>query len=92
MFGEGFNVHAGPQIGILVSSKSDGEDLSKFYKSTDIGGAVGLGYELESGLNFNARYSMSLTTIGEKIELPLVGDFEADIKNSVISISVGYSF
>ncbi|MEX2379984.1 MAG: porin family protein [Vicingaceae bacterium] len=102
MITEELDVHLGPQIGLLMSAETDGEDVSDFYKSTDFGLAVGAGYELESGLNFSLRYAMSLSTIGEDFEEsfvnPLTGEtetmtFEAgDIKNSVITIAVGYSF
>ncbi len=100
MITEGFNIHLGPQISLLMSADSDGEDYSDFYKSTDFGLAAGAGYELESGLNFSVRYSTSLGSIGEEIELPAptVSDptatttEEYDLKNSVITIAVGYSF
>lgn len=102
MVTEGFDIHLGPQIGILMSAKFDGEDNSDSYKSTDFGLAAGAGYELESGLNFSLRYSMSLSTIGEEYETsftnPVSGatttsTVEAgDIRNSVITIAVGFSF
>jgi hypothetical protein len=82
MITEGFDIHIGPQIGLLMSADSDCEDASDFYKSTDFGLAAGAGYELESGINFSVRYSMSLGSIAE----------EFDQKNSVITIAVGYSF
>ncbi|MAC94052.1 MAG: hypothetical protein CMC96_00985 [Flavobacteriales bacterium] len=94
--------HLGPQLGLLMSAEFDGEDVKDNYKSTDFGLAVGGGYELESGLNFSLRYSMSLGTIGEDYEEtiadPNTGTTStvtvdaADIRNSVITIGVGYSF
>lgn len=84
MITEGLDVHLGPQIGILMSAKFDGEDAKDSYNSTDFGLAAGAGYELETGLNFSARYSTSLGTISDNDEV--------DVKNSVITIAVGFSF
>ena len=84
MITESLDLHAGPQIGILMSATTDGEDSSDGLKSTDFGAAVGAGYSLKSGLNFFARYSTSLSTISDS------DDF--DVMNSVISVGAGYSF
>lgn len=85
MITDGLHIHAGPQVGILMSATDDdGEDISDGLKSTDFGIAAGAGYSLDSGLNFFARYSTSLSTISDE------DDF--DIMNSVISVGVGYSF
>lgn len=85
MITEGLNIHAGPQIGILVSATDDdGDDISDGMKSTDFGIAAGAGYELESGLNFFARYSTSLSSVSDNDDI--------DMMNSVISIGVGFSF
>ena len=90
---DGFFVEAGPQIGILLSAKdeydtpfSGEDDIKDFVSSTDFGGNLGLGYQTEMGLNFNARYNFGLSSID---------DFEGvdeNIKNGVISIGVGFRF
>lgn len=102
---DGLNLHVGPQIGLLlgatnkVDPEPDGfdDDASDFYKSLDIGLAVGAGYELESGLNFGVRYATSLGSIAEPIETidtqtGAKTEEDQDIKNSVIMVSVGYTF
>lgn len=88
LIGDGFSVEAGPQVGFLVSAKakSDGEsmDLKDELKGTDFSGVVGLGYKMDSGLNFAARYNLGLGNIAES--------GEGDLKNNVIQLSVGYMF
>jgi long-subunit fatty acid transport protein len=90
---EGFSVEAGPQVGFLLSAKDDygdgEEDIKDFVKGTDFGVNLGLGYKMENGLNFGARYNLGLS---DNLD---VDDFEAEgaeYKNSVIQISVGYFF
>ncbi|WP_100611490.1 porin family protein [Confluentibacter lentus] len=80
---EGFSIEVGPQVGFLISADAEGEDVKDAFKSTDFSGALGLGYKLESGLNFAARYNLGLGNIA---------DGDGDIKNNVIQLSVGYFF
>ena len=81
---EGFSVEVGPQVGILLSADADGEDVKEFLKSTDFSGAIGLGYQMPSGLNFGARYNLGLGNISD--------ENDGDIKNNVFQVSVGYKF
>lgn len=81
---EGFSLEVGPQIGFLMSAKADGEDIKDIFKSTDFSGALGLGYKLETGLNFAARYNLGLGNI--------VDMDGGDLKNNVFQLSVGYMF
>jgi hypothetical protein len=90
---EGFSIEAGPQIGFLISAKEEynstgdsGEvDVKDAFKGTDFAAAIGLGYRMESGLNFAARYNLGLANIADASD-------EVDIKNNVIQVSVGYNF
>lgn len=88
MVTEGISIEAGPQVGFLVSAnaKADGEsnDLKDELKGTDFSGVVGLGYEMDSGLNFAARYNLGFGNIVES--------GEGDLKNNVIQLSIGYMF
>ena len=91
--GEGFSLKAGPQVGLLLSAKDDygdgEEDIKEFLKSTDFGVNLGLGYKMESGLNFSARYNLGLSDNLDTDEFESEG---AEYKNSVIQVSVGYFF
>src|SRR5690554_273828 len=86
---EGFNVEFGPQVGFNMSGKAKGEFLGQSFngdmediETIDFGLNIGAGYELESGINFGIRYGLGLTEIAK----------EEGPKNSVFSLSVGYTF
>ena len=89
---EGLSIEAGPQIGLLLSAKDeyegDEEDLKDYLKSLDIGLNFGLGYKLDNGLNFAARYNLGLTDFNDDTDF--LGD--SSYKNSVIQLSVGFFF
>jgi hypothetical protein len=95
--GEGFSLEAGPQVGFLMSAKdeydftgtafkSEEEDIKEFVKDIDFGINVGVGYKLEGGLNFGARYNLGLSDANDS------GDDSFTLKNSVIQAYVGYFF
>ncbi len=82
---EGFSLQGGPQFGINISSKVDFDGETEDIDDTetlDIGAGIGAQYKLPMGVFFQARYTVGLTDI-----FP-----EANAKNSVASISVGYMF
>jgi opacity protein-like surface antigen len=81
-----FSLEAGPQIGFLLSAKSEGEDAKDFVSSTDFGFNLGAGYDFTENLSAGLRYNLGLTN---------VFDFEGDdfsAKNGVFSVSLGYKF
>ncbi len=90
--GEGFSLNAGPQVGFLASAKVKGEqdgnsaqgDVKELYKGMDFGLNLGMGYETEIGLGFDVRYNLGLS------DIPDVDD--ADGKNGVFQLTVGYTF
>jgi len=84
LIGNGINIQAGPQLGLLMSAKADDEDIKDDCKGMDLGLNIGLGYELEMGLGFDLRYGLGLS------QIPDYDD--ADAKNSVIQLTVGYVF
>ena len=98
---EGFSIEAGPQIGFLMNSEAEydytdkedsdfnesgTEDLKDQIKSIDFGFNLGLGYKMESGLNFGARYNLGLSDLWD------IDTGGVKNQNSVIQISVGYFF
>jgi len=91
---EGLSLEAGPQIGLLLSAKTefdgaDEEDIEDLFRDIDFGVNFGLGYKLDNGLNFSARYYLGIANVYDWI-----GDFidDIEIRNGVFQISIGYLF
>ena len=97
---EGLSLQAGPQIGFLLSAKSkweisgagsgeDGteeEDMKDEFESIDFGVGFGVGYKMDMGLFFDARYVLGMINVVKEI------DDDEYVKNNVIQLSVGYMF
>ena len=100
---EGFSIEAGPQIGILLSANgeyeykesyegetftdSDDEDIKDNFKGIDFGFNVGVGYKMDSGLNFSARYNLGLANINDTEDSD-----DWTINNNVLQLSLGFMF
>ena len=85
------SLYAGPAIGILMTAKLEDEDIKDDLKGTDFGIIAGgaVAYQMESGsLSFEFRYEVGLQSIIDAEGLAV----EPDVKNSVMSIMVGYGF
>lgn len=82
-----FSIHAGPQIGVLMSAKAKGdgesEDIKEYLKSTDVGVAAGIGIDLPIGLNFGFRFVKGFTNIFDESD-------EMKYKNYNLQFSAGY--
>ncbi len=87
---EGLSGEFGPVIGVLVKADADDGDetvdIKEFYKSTDIGLAIGASYRLPMGVFFSLRYNKGLTDINDDSEIT------AKNQNNVFQVSAGYSF
>ena len=83
---KGLSVEAGPQIGFLFSAKNDKTNIKDLYTTFDFGANFGLGYKLENGLNFSARYNLGLTDINN------LDNSSNKNKNGVLQFSFGYFF
>jgi len=84
---DAFSIEAGPQIGFLMSAKSDGIDVKSVLKSTDFGLNLGAGYNLNETMSLGLRYNMGLSEIEKEIA---AGDKGS--KNTSIQLSFGYKF
>ena len=90
-----FSLEAGPQIGFLTSAKTElkagGEsvevDIKDEVESVNFGLNFGAGYDFTENLTAGLRYNLGLSNL-VKTE---AGD-NTDVKNSVLSLSVGYKF
>ena len=78
---DGISIVAGPQIGFLLSADNEfsstttfggvtemtsgDEDIKDAVNSIDFGLGFGVGYRLDNGLNFSARYNLGLSNIND---------------------------
>ncbi len=78
------NIQAGPQFGTAVN------DNVGDFQSFDVSGVVGMGIDLPLNLRVTARYNFGLTDIA----FVSYGGytFDTGIKNSVFSLTAGFSF
>ncbi|MCM4152435.1 PorT family protein [Arenibacter sp. N53] len=83
---KGFSVEAGPQIGFLLSAKYEDVNVKDNFKTLDFGVNLGLGYKLDNGLNFGARYDLGLSNIND------LNGTSDKFRNGVFQVSVGYFF
>jgi hypothetical protein len=77
---DAFSVHAGPQLSLLAGETKDVLPIEG--KTFEYGLAGGLEYTISGGLFIQGRYCMGLSEISK----------DADVKNSVIQLSLGYFF
>lgn len=86
---ENIHLHAGPQFGVLVNDDTQsvvGEIVNDIaINDTDFTGVVGLGFDVPFGLRIDARYNFGLSEVPEDVVF-------SKGKNSVIQLSLGYSF
>lgn len=85
-----FNLHAGPQFGMLLSAKQEyngnSEDMKDNLKGLDLGLGIGAGVDLPMGLGFSARYVAGLSDISDDTNSTQSGK----LTNTAIQISVLY--
>lgn len=85
-FTEKLSLEAGPQIGYLLSTKGGTLNYKDLLKPIDFGVNFGVGYKLDNGLNFSARYNLGLSDIND------VDGFTDKNRNGVVQLSVGFFF
>ena len=83
----GLYLETGPQIGILLSAKSDDESVKDLYNSLDWSWAFGLGLRSKMGLGVSARYNLGLTKVEDNLN-----SLQPNGKNSVIQLGLFYAF
>ena len=84
------SLYLGPQIGFLMSANAkyegEKESIKDSYKSTDFSAVVGAGYTLESGLGFDARYQMGLSSVAKDVPSSFTQ------KNNAFTFGLHYKF
>src|SRR5258708_23002571 len=87
MVGHGFRLEAGPQLGFLVSAKTQSgntlENVWQGYKTIDAALAVGFGFAGKVGLGFDVRYNYGLSNINK---------YGGDVTNRVFQVGLFYQF
>ncbi len=82
----GFHVQLGPQFGVIVNDDTQtvvGETINDIATNDfDISGVLGLGFDLPMGLRIDGRYNFGLSDVPD----------QSSGKNSVVTLSLGYSF
>lgn len=85
------HLHGGPQFGVLINDEVQtvvGETINDIAtKNFDLSGVVGVGLDLPMGIRVDGRYNFGLSDVPDDPELEFTKG-----KNSVITLSVGYSF
>lgn len=87
-----FNIHAGPQLGVLINAKSKLGNTTFDIEQTntlDFGAAFGAGVDLPFGLGFSARYTAGLASV---YDLDEFGAGDIKVRNNVFQISTTYRF
>lgn len=86
---ENFNLHAGPQIGLLLSAKSDGVDIKDEFKGTDFGASFGAGVDFGK-FNGGLRYYLGFSNISDIDTSSIPGLGDISFKNTSFQIYLGY--
>lgn len=88
MFGNGFRLQTGPQLGILTTAKSkvgDVEiDVKDDLKAVDFSWVFGASYIFPAGVGFDARFNAGIANISDNRAY--------DARNGVFQLGVFYQF
>lgn len=84
---DAISINAGPQLGILMSATTDGEDVKDGYNTTDFGLNIGGGYNIGDNMMLDLRYNLGFSELQK--DKPTGGDSN---KNAVLQLSFGYKF
>jgi len=88
MFGEGFRLQTGPQVGWLLNAQSENgneeSDIDDNFNRGDFAWSFGGGYLSKMGLGFDVRYNLGISNISE--------NNNADVKNRVWQFGLFYQF
>lgn len=86
-----FSVEAGPQLGVLLSAKAEGEDIKDLTRSVDFGFNLGAGYNFTDNLSAGIRYTIGLSPLTDD-DIDNADDYYDSAKNSNLAIYLAYKF
>jgi hypothetical protein len=89
----GLNIQAGPQFGFLLDGErqydsflgSGSEDLTEYYKQSDISLSVGGGYDFDFGLGIDVRYNLGIKDINNAAN-------DEPVRSRIFLVSLGWNF
>ena len=88
MVDNGFRLQTGPQLGILLSAKTEADDVEvdrkDNFSTIDFSWAFGMGYLFPSGFGLDARYNLGINDVWDP--------GTAKMKNSVFQVGLFYQF
>jgi opacity protein-like surface antigen len=86
---QNFKIEAGPQFGILASSKSAGEDIKDAYKTSDFQLLFGASINVTDAIGIGARYGMSMSSIAADVD-KAYNDINTSVKNKAFTVMLTY--
>ena len=88
MFGDGFRLQTGPQVGYLLSAKremnEDEVDVKDSYNKTDFSWVLGASYITKARVGIDARYNFGISNVNE--------NSSPKIRNNVFQVGLFYQF
>lgn len=89
----GLNIQLGPQFGFLLDGEreydsflgSGSEDITEYYKQSDVSVSVGGGYDFNFGLTLDLRYNIGIKDIND------AADGE-EARSRIFLLSLGWNF
>lgn len=88
MFGEGFRLETGPQLGLLAGAHDKANkisiDVKDNLKGIDFAWVFGVGYLTPAGFGVDARYNLGISNINDLTS--------ANVNNRVFAVGVFYQF
>jgi len=91
---DNLNIHAGPQMGILLNDETS--VLSQTFDAIETDtvdwlGSLGIGLDLPLGLRAEARYSFGLTRVNGSVTIPSLPTIQEG-RTRMTTLSIGYSW
>lgn len=90
----GLNIQLGPQFGFLIDGErqsedpffgSGSQDITEYYKKSDVSVSVGGGYDFDFGLGLDVRYNIGVKDINNEAN----GD---EARSRIFLVSLGWNF
>jgi opacity protein-like surface antigen len=86
---QNFKIEAGPQFGILASSKSAGEDIKDDFKTSDFQLLFGASINVTDAIGIGARYGTSMSSIAADVD-KAYNDINTSVKNKAFTVMLTY--